>query len=107
MFENFILSELIKSRFHKGLRNNCYFWRDHKGSEIDCIIDKGQHLIPIEIKTSRTFFMSLFPHLSYWNKISNDSSIDSFVVYGGDKNIDTKDGKLVGWQNLHEITGII
>jgi hypothetical protein len=47
LFENFILAELLKSRFHKGLRNNCFFWRDHKGSEIDCVIDKGDQLIPI------------------------------------------------------------
>lgn len=100
LFENFILAELLKNRFHKGLRNNCYFWRDHKGSEIDCIIDKGDQLIPVEIKASRTFSGSFFNNMLYWKKISGDISGNPIVVYGGTMDQNTKDGMLIGWQKL-------
>jgi len=103
IFENFILSELIKSRFNNGLKGNCYFWRDHKGSEIDCIIEDGQNLIPVEIKAARTVSRSFFSGLNYWKKISGQNLANAFVVYGGDETLDTKEGKLIGWKQLNEI----
>lgn len=103
LFENFILAEFIKNRFHKGLRNNCFFWRDHKGSEIDCVIDKGDRLIPIEIKASRTFSMSYFKNLQYWKKISGDTSGNPIIIYGGTTDQSTTDGMLVSWQNMAKL----
>jgi len=104
LFENLVISDLIKRRYHKGLRSNIYFWRDHKGSEIDCIIDMGEELIPIEIKSSRTFSSSFFDSLKYWKKISGDISKSSFVIYGGTGITETKDGVLAGWKDFqHEI----
>jgi uncharacterized protein len=100
LFENFILAELLKNRFHQGLRNNCFFWRDHKGSEVDCLIDKGDQLVPIEIKASHTFSLDFFRNLQYWKKISGDLSGNPIVIYGGTKDQNTKDGMLVGWQNM-------
>ncbi len=103
LFENFIISELLKQRFHKGTRNNLYFWRDHKGSEIDVIIDHGDSLIPIEIKSSRTFSQSFFTNLKYWRKISGSEDKHNYVIYGGDGLTETKEGILLGWRELNQI----
>ncbi len=51
------LVKLLKLRFNKGLRANLYFWRDKTGHEIDCILDKGLNLTPIEIKSGKTITM--------------------------------------------------
>ncbi|MCD4710084.1 MAG: DUF4143 domain-containing protein [Bacteroidales bacterium] len=51
---------MLNYRYHQGLRNNLYFWRDYKGAEIDCIVEKGKELIPIEIKSACTFSTSYF-----------------------------------------------
>jgi predicted AAA+ superfamily ATPase len=93
----------FQSRFNNGLKGNCYFWRDHKGSEIDCIIEDGQNLIPVEIKAARTVSRSFFSGLNYWKKISGQNLANAFVVYGGDETLDTKEGKLIGWKQLNEI----
>ncbi|MDD4644729.1 MAG: ATP-binding protein [Bacteroidales bacterium] len=103
LFENFILAELQKNRFHQGLRNNCFFWRDHKGSEIDCIIDNGDQLVPIEIKASCTFSTSYFKTIQYWKKISGDTLCNPIVVYGGKTDQSTTDGMLIGWQNMTKL----
>jgi hypothetical protein len=107
LFENFILTELIKKRFHRGLRNNCYFWRDHRGSEIDCIIDKGTELIPVEFKSSRTFSKSFFDNIIYWKKLSGDLSGIAIVVYGGDMSQKTKEGRLIGWKKVTDLNEYI
>lgn len=103
IFENFVITELIKYNFNMGLKNDCYFWRDHRGIEVDCIIDKGDKLIPIEIKSSQTLSMSFFKNLEFWNKIAGEVTSKSFVVYGGKKSIDTSAGKLLGWQEIIKI----
>ncbi len=30
------------------------YWRTRGGAEVDCVIDMGQNIIPIEIKSSKT-----------------------------------------------------
>lgn len=44
--ENLIVSELIKEGF------DIKYWRTQTGAEVDIIIDKGQEIIPIEIKSN-------------------------------------------------------
>jgi len=100
LFENYVLSELIKNRYNLGKRNNCYFWRDNKGMEIDCIIDKGDKLVPIEIKAGRTFTSDYFKNIKYYKGISDNLSDDPIVVYGGEKSRQTSDGKLIAWNQV-------
>jgi predicted AAA+ superfamily ATPase len=49
-----VISELLKGRFNRGMKDNLYFWRDNTGHEIDCIVDQGDHLLALEIKTGKT-----------------------------------------------------
>jgi len=103
LFENLILAELLKERYNKGLRNNCYFWRDNKGVEIDCIIDTGEKLIPVEIKSADTFDKDFFRNLKYWNSLSGNPSDNAYLIYGGNNSADTKDGKLVSWKDIQSL----
>jgi predicted AAA+ superfamily ATPase len=103
LFENFILAEFIKRRYNGGLKNNCYFWRDNKGVEIDCIIDSGNKLTPVEIKSANTFNQDFFKNLNYWNKLADNKAENSLVIYGGEKSRDTKDGKLLSWSDIYQI----
>lgn len=50
-FETFIVSEIIKSYYNKGvLEPPIYFYRDKDMNEIDLLIESGGVLYPIEIK---------------------------------------------------------
>ncbi len=102
LFENFIISEFNKTRYNKGLRNNCFFWRDNKGTEIDCIVEDGNKLTPIEIKSGNTFNTDFFKNLNYWNKLSGNPIENSYVIYGGENTRETKDGNLLSWTNLNK-----
>ncbi|HUU39445.1 MAG TPA: ATP-binding protein [Desulfatiglandales bacterium] len=103
LFENLIISEFIKLRLNNGLRSNCYFWRDNKGIEIDCIIENGNHLTPVEIKSGNTFNQEFFRHLDYWNKLSDNPAKNSYLIFGGDSSRNTKDGILLSWRDLYKI----
>jgi len=103
LFENFILSEFIKRRLNQGLRPNLYFWRDNKGVEVDCIIENGNALTPVEIKSGNTFSQDYFKNINYWNKLSGNTPENSWVVYGGDITRNTKDGTLLSWNDLGKV----
>ena len=103
LFENMIILDILKARFNKGLQSNIYFWRDSMGHEIDCIIEKSQMLVPVEVKSGRTFNFDFFSGLKYWNNISGNSTENTFLIYGGDKDFMSSEGNAIGWKNLIEL----
>lgn len=54
LFEALIVAEFLKARYNRGLASNLFFWRDNIGEEIDLLIDEGQSVRPIEIKSGQT-----------------------------------------------------
>lgn len=52
MFENYVISEIIKSYANSGLdiRNRLVFYRDNNGKEIDLMIIENGMIYPVEIK---------------------------------------------------------
>lgn len=53
LFENFIVSELIKQDSYLDKNSKFYYWRTKQGSEIDVVLEKGNELIGVEIKYKR------------------------------------------------------
>jgi len=101
IFENFIISEYLKSRFNSGKKNNSFFWRDRYKNEIDLLIHKGNKLIPVEIKSGETINESFFKNLKKWEKISNLKN-DKYLIYGGDMEFNYGDIKVISWKNIDE-----
>ena len=99
IFENLIITELQKRRFHTQYDQDLYFWRDHKGREIDLILEEGKTLIPIEIKSGVTKKGNYFDGLDYWNRLSGNNSKKSYVIYGGKEDQVRSSGKLLSWQS--------
>lgn len=103
IFESFILSELIKNKINKKKNIYLYFWRDQRRHEIDCLIENGSLLMPIEIKSAKTIHLDFFDGLNYWNKLAKNSSKNTFLIYGGDENQTRNQGKIISWKNLENI----
>ena len=84
LFENFIIADLYKQFFNRGHRPPLYFWRDRNGTiEIDCIIDRGENKIPIEIKSGETIVPTFFKTITKWNEISGTKSENNYIIYAG------------------------
>src|SRR3989338_401994 len=60
LFENWVVSEVIKSYWNNGEEPDLYFWRTRDGDEIDLVLEKGGHLHAAEIKLSRPANTRLF-----------------------------------------------
>ena len=100
IFETWVISELLKGRMNRGLRDNLYFWRDNQGHEIDCIVDQGDLLIPIEIKSGKTVSHDFFKGLRFWSKISGADAKQMVLVYAGSMDQTRKDGKVLSWKSF-------
>lgn len=50
MFENFIVSEMVKKTVNDSQKTNFYFWRTYRGQEVDLISEKNGKLNAYEIK---------------------------------------------------------
>ena len=83
IFENFIISEVRKVFLHNGERPPLYFWRDHRGMEVDLIIDLGAHRIPVEIKSGETVAGDFLESLDRYIHLSRDPG--GILVYGGNR----------------------
>ncbi len=103
LFENLIISDLIKTRNNSAKNSNIFFWRDSKGNEINCLIKKENELIPVDIKSGQTISDYYFNNLNYWKKIAKDSP-DSTVIYAGDKSLETSKGYLMSWKDINKLS---
>jgi predicted AAA+ superfamily ATPase len=100
IFETWVISEMLKGRFNRGLKENIYFWRDSAGHEIDCIIDNGDSLIPLEIKAGMTISQDFFKGIKYWSKISGIADESKYVVYAGSMDQARKEAKVINWKSF-------
>ena len=77
-----------------GEKSNLYYFKDSIGNEIDIIIDEGQKLKAIEIKSRATLAWDYFKNLHYWQKPTNQT--DGVVLYDGIKK-EIKHGEFYVW----------
>ncbi|MEI8295637.1 MAG: ATP-binding protein [Alphaproteobacteria bacterium] len=95
LFENFVISEMMKTSFNRGVDPQLYFWRDHAGHEVDVVQEQGQDLIPYEIKSGQTLTPDSFKPLNNWMKLSGTPRGN--LIYGGDKSFIHKEIAVYQW----------
>lgn len=103
LFENYVINEHIKNERNKGNNNMPFFWRDNIGNEVDLLIDNGNNLKIVEIKSSKTIHADFFKGLNYFDKIQQNYQVQRFITYAGDENRIQFDTKILPWNQLHKI----
>ena len=67
-FENFVVSEIIKSYLFRGKNPPLYYFRDKEKHEVDILLEKDQILYPLEIKMTAMTQKKHFSHIEYLRK---------------------------------------
>jgi uncharacterized protein len=102
LFENMIISDMMKNYFNIVKRPPMYFWRDNTGNEIDCLIQEGATMKTVEIKSSTTIHSDFFKGLKHYQKLNNSSA--PYLVYAGKQEMMRKEAEIVSWSNTRKIT---
>lgn len=84
IFENLVVSELLKRRFNAGKLSNMYFYRENRGREIDVVQELGDKYALYEIKSSMTFKNDFVANINYFKDLFPGKVVESSVVYDGE-----------------------
>lgn len=112
LFENFVIADLAKQYYNSGAQPPLYFWRDKNGRiEIDCLIDDGTLLFPIEIKASQTISSRFFDGLAQWQQLAKDTThtpaTPSFLVYAGNRKYLHVHANIIPWKESGSLVSLI
>jgi hypothetical protein len=107
LFENWVISELMKGRGARGQEDNLFFWRDHIGHEVDVLADHGTTLQPVEIKSGSTIAPDWFDGLSRWMTLAGRAGRQPTLVYGGDHRQDRGAARVVPWKDIGSVAEVI
>jgi hypothetical protein len=99
IFENFVLGELLKAYANAGEEPGVFFWRDSAGHEVDIVIDHGDELVPVEIKSGATIAADYFQSIAFWRTLTGDADRPAAIVYGGDTSMRRNGVAVYSWRH--------
>ena len=82
LFENMVVSEMLKQRFNTGATDNLFYWRDKTGNEVDVLTDNAGKLTALELKAGETISTDFFKGLDYFSSLQK-KPIKKLLLYGG------------------------
>ena len=101
LFENLVISEIVKNQVHRGKRPSVYYWRESNGVEIDCIIEQENgKLTALEIKAGETFNQDYIRNLLLFPDENMGEKIRKAVIYGGSEAATIKGIKIIPWRDF-------
>ena len=109
LIESLLISQIMKLYFNSGKNPNIYFLRDKTGHEIDCLVEKANKLIPIEIKSNMTPNRSFFDEINFWrsvDQIGNKKISEGFVIYPGNQTEKRTYGTFLSWRDFTSFSDI-
>lgn len=79
LFENYIISDILKRELHNKSHAELYFYRSSNGEEIDLIVDRKQTRELIEIKAGETFTSRMTKEIEKFS----DQNTTGYLLYRG------------------------
>lgn len=103
IFENLMVSEMLKAQLNRREQPGLFFYRDSSGLEIDIIREEGLIPQPIEIKSAMTYSPALYKNLLKFTQMEPQATSPT-LIYGG-KNMGTLQGvNIVSFDRVAEVT---
>ncbi len=81
LFENFIVSQILKREKHNATNADLYYYRTNHGVEVDLIIDRKNSKEVIEIKNTSTFRAKMIDSIEF---LSDKLEHKGYLIYTGE-----------------------
>jgi hypothetical protein len=98
-----VVAELYKGQSNTGQEPNMFHYRESRGPEIDLMINRGDVLHAIEIKSGATASTDFFKHFrnlpARLEKTSLPAVIQNHVIYGGEDSQQRSQAQLLSWKD--------
>lgn len=99
LFENLIVAEALKQRFHAGRSDNLWFYRDHKGNEVDLLMEYAEQCDAFEIKSAQTISPDFFRGLDHFEALTKRIR-HRHIVFSGPKGRIEKNTRVQPWSRF-------
>jgi predicted AAA+ superfamily ATPase len=100
IFEGYVISEIIKNYFNRGLTAPVFFWRDQQGDEVDLIVETGEKITAYEVKSSSTYTSDFTKNLDKIDKVSHGMVAKRILIYTGKEQMQLNQTLILPWQNI-------
>lgn len=107
IFETWVVSEIYKAFVHGGLQPHLFHYREARGPEIDLLIERGQALTAIEIKSGATMSNDFFHNLKLFSDrmkgAGRSDGVRNYVVYGGEDSQQRSFAQVHPWRHVKKL----
>lgn len=104
LFENWIMTELLKAQTHHGIKPTLHFLRDKEGHEIDALIQTGPDTFhAVEIKSGETIAADFFTGLDYWRARLTRQTLTPWLIHGGTALQHREKATILPWNDLNPL----
>ncbi|OGQ79174.1 MAG: hypothetical protein A2289_03125 [Deltaproteobacteria bacterium RIFOXYA12_FULL_58_15] len=107
LFESWVVAEAYKHRVNQGLEPDLSFFRDHKGLEVDLVIESSSAVILAEMKSGATVADDFFAPLRRVHELVSSkvpgAEVECRVVFGGEHGQRRTDTKVIAWSDLDSL----
>ena len=100
IFENYVVMEVIKHRYNRGLLNGVYFYRDSNQNEVDILLKEEGEITAIEVKSSMTYHTSFEADISQLSDWIKTPVVNKIIVYTGDFENTASEIKILNYRHL-------
>ncbi|MBQ3700897.1 MAG: ATP-binding protein [Prevotella sp.] len=100
IFENYVVMEVIKHRYNRGLLDGVFFYRDSNQNEVDILLKEEGEITAIEVKSSMTYHSSFADSLNKLSDWIKTPVVRKIIVYTGNFENTASDIKLINYKNL-------
>ena len=104
LFESWVVAEIAKACANRGVRPRLHHWRDHRGREVDLVIDRGRDLLAVEVKAGATVHPSFFESLERFSGLAREAvppppdGVRRVVITAGSDRQQRTAGLVLPWQ---------
>jgi len=104
LFENWVMTELLKAQTNHGIKPTLHFLRDKEGHEIDALIETGPNSFQaVEIKSGETIASDFFNGLDYWRTQLTRQTLTPWLIHGGTAHQDREKATVLPWNDLSRL----
>lgn len=101
LFENWVMTELLKAQTNAGHKPSLHFLRDKQGNEVDALIETGpQTFQAVEVKSGETVASDSFDGLEHWRRELAGKTLVPWLVYGGATAQSREKASVLPWRDL-------
>lgn len=110
IFENWVISELVKANSNRGEVPMLHYYRDQSGREVDLMLDRPLDPVLVEIKSSQRSNPEFAAPMDELARLLERGpqrfrSLRKLVVFGGDAPLTIDDVEFVPWRTAGRVLG--